>query len=99
MPTTFPLVTRRPFAGTPQAQLVTPQNAKAIKGYDGRSHRANGTRAFAIAGSDIFDPRFVRPGSPPPHRRKGYLRKLIENDRVARYLEQYQPELFIEFRR
>ena len=30
---------------------------------------------------------------------KGYLRKLISNDRVARYLEQYQPELFIEFQK
>jgi hypothetical protein len=30
---------------------------------------------------------------------KGYLRKLITNDRVARYLEQYQPELFIEFQK
>src|SRR5258708_36621515 len=28
---------------------------------------------------------------------KGYLKKLITNDRVARYLEQYQPELLIEF--
>jgi hypothetical protein len=30
---------------------------------------------------------------------KGYLRKLITNDRVAHYLEQYQPELFIEFQK
>jgi hypothetical protein len=30
---------------------------------------------------------------------KGYLRKRITNDRVARYLEQYQPELFIEFQK
>jgi hypothetical protein len=30
---------------------------------------------------------------------KGYLRKLITNDRVARYLEEYQPELFIEFQK
>ncbi len=30
---------------------------------------------------------------------KGYLRKLITNDRVARYLEQYQPELFVEFQK
>jgi hypothetical protein len=30
---------------------------------------------------------------------KGYLRKLITNDRVARYLEQYQPEMFIEFQK
>ena len=30
---------------------------------------------------------------------KGYLRKLISNDRVARYLAQYQPELFIEFQK
>jgi hypothetical protein len=28
-----------------------------------------------------------------------YIRKLITNDRVARYLEQYQPELFIEFQK
>jgi hypothetical protein len=32
-------------------------------------------------------------GLSPPH-----LRKLITNDRVARYLEQY-PELFIEFQK
>src|ERR1700733_3069889 len=30
---------------------------------------------------------------------KGYLRKLITNDRVAHYLGQYQPELFIEFQK
>jgi hypothetical protein len=30
---------------------------------------------------------------------KGYLCKLITNDRVARYLAQYQPELFIEFQK
>ena len=30
---------------------------------------------------------------------KGYLRKLITNDRVARYLEQYQPDLFVEFQK
>ena len=29
----------------------------------------------------------------------GYLRKLITNDRVARYLEQYQPELLVEFQK
>jgi hypothetical protein len=28
-----------------------------------------------------------------------YLRRLIANDRVARYLEQYQPELFIKFQK
>ena len=28
---------------------------------------------------------------------KGYLRKLITNDRVAHYLEQYQSDIFIEF--
>jgi hypothetical protein len=30
---------------------------------------------------------------------KGYLRKLITNDRVAHYLEQYQPDLLIEFQK
>ena len=30
---------------------------------------------------------------------KGYLCKLIANDRIARYLAQYQPDLFIEFQR
>jgi hypothetical protein len=29
----------------------------------------------------------------------GYLRKLITNDRVARYLAQHQPELLIEFQK
>jgi RepB plasmid partitioning protein len=30
---------------------------------------------------------------------KGYLRKLVTNERVARYLAQYQPELLIEFQK
>ena len=30
---------------------------------------------------------------------KGYLRKLVTNERVARYLGQYQPELLIEFQK
>jgi hypothetical protein len=30
---------------------------------------------------------------------KGYLQKLISNERVARYLGQYQPELLIEFQK
>src|SRR5260370_6612966 len=31
----------------------------------------NGARTFPIAGSNIFDPRLVWPGSPPPHCREG----------------------------
>jgi hypothetical protein len=30
---------------------------------------------------------------------KGYLQKLITNERVVRYLEQHQPELLIEFQK
>ncbi|WP_225706971.1 zincin-like metallopeptidase domain-containing protein [Bradyrhizobium cenepequi] len=50
------------MAGTPQAQLITPQT---VEGHDGRSYCPHGTRTFTIAGSDIFDPRLVRPGSSP----------------------------------
>jgi hypothetical protein len=46
-------------------------DAKTIKGHDGRGHCPNGARTFPAAGSDIVNPGFVRPGSPPPHRREG----------------------------
>ena len=46
------------LAGTPQAQLITAADAKAIEGHDGRSHCANGARALTIARSHIFDSGF-----------------------------------------
>src|ERR1700730_4207148 len=58
------------LAGTPQAELVTPQKPNRLKRM-GRSHCPCAARAFTIARSDIANPRFVRPRSPPPHRRKG----------------------------
>jgi hypothetical protein len=45
------------LAGTPQAELVTPQMPKRLKGM-GRSHCPSGARAFTIARS--ANPRFVR---------------------------------------
>jgi hypothetical protein len=87
------------LAGTPQAQLVTPQTPKRLKGMTAeaisRMERELSRLQEAISsiqdsyGQDHLHLTVV----------KGYLRKLITNDRVARYLEQYQPELFIEFQK
>ena len=87
------------LAGTPQAQLVTPQTPKRLKGMTAeaiaRMERELSRLQEAISsiqdsyGQDHLHLTVI----------KGYLRKLITNDRVARYLEQYQPELFIEFQK
>jgi hypothetical protein len=87
------------LAGTPQAQLVTPQTPKRLKGMTAeaiaRMERELSRLQEAISsiqdsyGQDHLHLTVV----------KGYLRELITNDRVAHYLEQYQPELFIEFQK
>jgi RepB plasmid partitioning protein/ParB-like nuclease domain len=87
------------LAGTPQAQLVTPQTPKRLKGMTAeaiaRMERELSRLQEAISsiqdsyGQDHLHLTVV----------KGYLRKLITNDRVAQYLEQYQPELFSEFQK
>jgi hypothetical protein len=87
------------LAGTPQAQLVTPQTPKRLKGMTAeaiaRMERELSRLQEAISsiqdsyGQDHLHLTVV----------KGYLRKLITNDRVARYLEHYQPELLIEFQK
>jgi hypothetical protein len=87
------------LVGTPQAQLVTPQTPKRLKGMTAeaiaRMERELSRLQETISsiqdsyGQDHLHLTVV----------KGYLRKLITNDRVARYLEQYQPELFIEFQK
>jgi len=87
------------LAGTPQAQLATPQTPKRLKGMTAeaiaRMERELSRLQEAISsiqdsyGQDHLHLTVV----------KGYLTKLITNDRVARYLEQYQPELFIEFQK
>ncbi len=87
------------LAGTPQAQLVTPQTPKRLKGMTAeaiaRMERELSRLQEAISsiqdsyGQDHLHLTIV----------KGYLRNLISNDRVARYLEQYQPDLFIEFQK
>jgi hypothetical protein len=87
------------LAGTPQAQLATPQTPKRLKGMTAeavaRMERELSRLQDAISsiqdsyGQDHLHLTVV----------KGYLRKLISNDRVARYLEQYQPDLFIEFQK
>jgi hypothetical protein len=85
------------LAGTPQAQLATPQTPKRLKGMTAeaivRMERELSRLQEAVSsiqdsyGQDHLHLTVV----------KGYLRKLISNDRVARYLEQYQPELLVEF--
>jgi hypothetical protein len=87
------------LAGTPQAQLVTAQTPKRLKGMTAeaiaRMERELSRLQEAISsiqdsyGQDHLHLTVV----------KGYLRKLITNDRVARYLAQYQPELLIEFQK
>jgi hypothetical protein len=87
------------LAGTPQAQLATPQTPKRLKGMTAeaivRMERELSRLQEAVSsiqdsyGQDHLHLTVV----------KGYLRKLISNDRVARYLEQYQPELLIEFQK
>jgi hypothetical protein len=87
------------LTGTPQAQLVTPQTPKRLKGMTAeaisRMERELSRLQEAISsiqdsyGQDHLHLTVV----------KGYLRKLITNDRVARYLGQYQPELFVEFQK
>jgi hypothetical protein len=87
------------LAGTPQAQLTTPQTPKRLKGMTAeaiaRMERELSRLQEAI--SSIQDSY----GQGHLHLTvvKGYLRKLLSNDRVARYLEQYQPDLFIEFQK
>jgi hypothetical protein len=87
------------LAGTPQAQLATPQTPKRLKGMTAeaiaRMERELSRLQEAISsiqdsyGQDHLHLTVV----------KGYLRKLITNDRVVRYLAQYQPELLIEFQK
>ena len=87
------------LAGTPQAQLATPQTPKRLKGMTAeaivRMERELSRLQEAVTsiqdsyGQDHLHLTVV----------KGYLRKLISNDRIARYLEQYQPELLIEFQK
>jgi hypothetical protein len=87
------------LAGTPQAQLVTPQTPKRLKGMTAeaisRMERELSRLQEAISsiqdsyGQDHLHLTVV----------KGYLQKLISNGRVARYLEQYQPDLFSEFQK
>jgi hypothetical protein len=87
------------LTATPQAQLATPQTPKRLKGMTAeaiaRMERELSRLQEAISsiqdsyGQDHLHLTVV----------KGYLQKLISNDRVARYLAQYQPELLIEFQK
>ncbi|THD53869.1 MAG: chromosome partitioning protein ParB [Bradyrhizobium sp.] len=87
------------LAGTPQAQLASVQTPKRLKGMTAeaiaRMERELSRLQEAISsiqdsyGQDHLHLTVV----------KGYLRKLITNDRVARYLAQHQPELLIEFQK
>src|SRR5258705_10007619 len=87
------------LAGTPQAQLATPLTPKRLKGMTAEAivRMERELSRLQEAASTIQDSY----GQDHLHLTvvKGYLRKLISNDRVARYLEQYQPELLIEFQK
>ena len=88
------------LAGTPQAQLVDTADAQATKRHDGRSAFREWKRELSRLQEAISSIQDTY-GQDHLHLTvvKGYLRKLISNDRVARYLEQYQPELLIEFQK
>lgn len=87
------------LAGTPQAQLASVQTPKRLKGMTAEaiarmerelSRLQEGISSIQDSyGQDHLHLTVV----------KGYLRKLITNDRVARYLAQHQPELLIEFQK
>ena len=87
------------LAGTPQAQLVDAQTPKRLKGMTAeaiaRMERELTRLQEAIAsiqnsyGQDHLHLTGV----------KGYLTKLIGNERVAKYLARYQPEFLSEFQK
>src|SRR6202171_6477609 len=87
------------LVGTPQAQLVTAPTPQRLKGMtpEAIARRERDLSRLQATISSIQDSY----GQDHLHLTvvKGYLRKLITNDRVARYLEQYQPELLIEFQK
>jgi RepB plasmid partitioning protein/ParB-like nuclease domain len=87
------------LAGTPQAQLVDAQTPKRLKGMTAeaiaRMERELTRLQEAITsiqdsyGQDHLHLTVV----------KGYLTKLIGNERVAKYLARYQPEFLGEFQK
>src|ERR1700736_688104 len=87
------------LAGTPQAQLVDAQTPKRLKGMTAeaiaRMERELARLQEAITsiqdsyGQDHLHLTVV----------KGYLTKLIANERVAKYLARYQPEFLGEFQK
>src|SRR6266851_1364138 len=87
------------LAGTPQAQLVDPQTPKRLKGMTAeaiaRMERELTRLQEAITsiqdsyGQDHLHLTVV----------KGYLTKLIGNERVAKYLARHQPEFLGEFQK
>ena len=87
------------LAGTPQAQLASAQTPKRLKGMTAEAIARMERELSRLPGaiSSIQDSY----GQDHLHLTvlKGYLRKLITNDRVARYLAQHQPELLIEFQK
>jgi ParB-like chromosome segregation protein Spo0J len=84
---------------TPQAQLARPDKPKRIRGLSGdqvaliERESANLEREFRIAeqtyGENHLDLVLA----------KGYLRKLMSNQRIARYLEKHYDGIFAEFRK
>ena len=85
------------LAGTPQAQLVDAQTPKRLKGMTAeaiaRMERELTRLQEAITqdsyGQDHLHLTVV----------KGYLTKMIGNERVAKYLARYQPEFLGEFQK
>jgi len=86
-------------AATPQAQIAHPDRPKKIRGLSGdqmaliERESANLEREFRIAeqayGANHLDLVLA----------KGYLRKLVANPRIARYLEKNYEGIYSEFRK
>lgn len=87
------------LVATPQAQLIDPKTPKRLKGMTteaiGRMEKELARLQEAIVtiadsyGQDHLHLTVV----------KGYLGRLIENDRISRYLSQHQPEFLSEFQK
>jgi hypothetical protein len=87
------------LAATPEAQLVPDATPKAVKGLSAEQV-ALMERETAQLDREI---KVAEQSYGPDHLRlvlaRGYVTKLISNARVARWLQQHQPEVLAEFRK
>lgn len=87
------------LAATPEAQLVPDAKPKAVKGLSAEQV-ALMERETAQLDREI---KAAEQSYGPDHLRlvlaRGYVAKLVANARVARWLQQHQPEMLTEFRK